>query len=186
MQLMPNFQISVFGAFSFIFFYMLLSTIFAYFSSKDGFKRGSDRSWIGSEDKLAAYFSGYVFLAFIIFSIFVPIKTDSKLFYIGLIVYALAFVLSIYTNVCYVTAPLDKLITKGIYKYSRNPAYVCNAILILAISLISATYIFFVFLILFLVSSYFTVLVEEKYCIKQYGDEYRQYLKTTPRYFWFF
>ncbi len=185
MKLMPVLRVDVFNVFIFIFFYMLLSTVIAYLSSKDGFKRGSDRSWIKNEDKFSVYFLEYVFLAFIIFSIFVPIKMDSNTFYIGLGVYAIAFILSIYTNVSYVTAPLDRLITKGIYKYSRNPAYICNAILILSVSLLSATYIFIIFMILFLVSSYFTVLVEEKYCMEKYGDEYKKYIKKTPRYLFF-
>ncbi len=186
MRLMPSLQITIFNTFLFILFYLLITTIIAYFSNKEGFKRGSDRSWIGEKDKLAAYSSGYVFLGFIVSTVFVPINTDSNTFYIGLVVYVIAFVLSVYTNVCYVTAPLDKLITNGIYKYSRNPAYVCNSLLIVSIALISGAYLYFVFLLLFLVTSYFTVLVEEKYCMKEYGQEYKKYLEKTPRYLSFF
>ncbi len=185
MTFMPVFKFSLVNTFLFVFFYLLASTIVAYFASKDGFKRGSDRSWIGSKDKLSAFFSGYVFLAFIVLSIFVPIKIDSILFYIGVVIYIISFILSLYANVSYVTAPLDKLITQGIYKYSRNPAYVCNSLLILSIALISGTYLFIIFFFVFLFSSYFTILVEEKYCMREYGEEYEKYLKETPRYFWF-
>ncbi len=186
MRLITKLNIGIFNVFLFVFIYMLLSTIVAYFSSKAGFKRGSDRSWIKKEDKLSVYLSEFIFLAFIIFSIFVPVESGTNTFYIGLIVYIVAFLLSLYTNYCYVTAPLGKLITKGIYKYSRNPAYVCNSLLILSAFLLSEAYIFLVFFFLFLVSTYFTIQVEEKYCTEKYGIEYKAYLAKTPRYFLFF
>ncbi len=186
MRFTTSLGIGIFNVFLFVFIYMLISTIVAYFSSKAGFKRGSDRSWIKKEDKLSVYFSEYIFLAFIVFSIFVPIETGTNTFYIGLLVYLVAFILSIYTNYCYVTAPLAKLITQGIYKYSRNPAYVCNSLLIFSVFLLSSAYIFLIFLVLFLISTYFTILIEEKYCMEKYGDEYKKYLEKTPRYFLFF
>lgn len=81
---------------------------------------------------------------------------------------------------------VSNLITQGIYRFSRNPIYVVNAWILVSIGLLSGVWILFVTLIIYLVSTHFAILAEERYCRERYGNAYREYLKRTPRYILFF
>lgn len=186
MEFMPKLQIGIFNAYLPIVFYMVFAVILSYILDKEGFKRGGDKSWIEKKDRLAVQISGYLFFLIILFSLWVPIKSDTKAFYAGLLLYIIAIILSVYTSISYVTAPKDKLITKGIYKFSRNPVYLGNTLVVLSAALLSGAWLYFAFLILYFIATHFTILAEEKYCMKKYVDEYQSYFDQTPRYFGFF
>lgn len=77
----------------------------------------------------------------------------------------------------------DKLITTGIYRYARHPRYVEHPLWFVGFSLILgydflwwfALYLFFGFAL----AAFF----EEQELIQRYGDEYLQYRKKTPAFF---
>lgn len=78
------------------------------------------------------------------------------------------------------------IVTTGVYRFSRNPAFVGFDLLyigsILASpNLIMTTMAFFSILLLHL-----QILEEEKYLSRVFGDEYADYRKKTPRYLLFF
>ncbi|MDO5718830.1 MAG: isoprenylcysteine carboxylmethyltransferase family protein [Tissierellia bacterium] len=182
MSIIPKIKIGLFNSYLIILFYLFLTMIISYFSDKDGFKRGADESWLEDKDKFKMHLSGYIFYGILLVSIFIPIKTGTNLFNVGIFIYIISLILSIYTGISFVTAPKDRLITKGIYKYSRNPVYFCNILVILSTAFISGTAIYLIFLAIYLLTSYFTIRVEEKYLLQRYSSEYREYLTKTPRY----
>ncbi len=186
MRLFPVLEPGWVNAYIAIVFYLLLTMLFSYMLDKEGFKRGGDRSWLENEDKPAMYSSGFVFLLTILFSIWVPIRTETKVFYIGVVIYIVSVILSLYTSVCFVTASKDRLIRGGVYKFSRNPIYLCNILVILSVVFLSGTWMYVLLWVAYVIASYFTIKVEEKYCRKQYPDEYQEYYDKTPRYilFW--
>ncbi len=184
MQLIPKLAIGLWNAYLPIVFYLVFTMLFSYFLDKEGFKRGGDESWVKKEDKLLLHLSGYIYMTIIIFSIFVPLNNDTNLFNVGIVIYILTMLLSAYTSYSFVTAPQDKLITKGIYKYSRNPIYLVNSLVIIITGLLTNASIYFILFAIYIISTYFTIKIEEEYCAVKYADDYREYLKHTARYFW--
>lgn len=77
----------------------------------------------------------------------------------------------------------DELITGGVYHYSRNPQNVGWLLLLVGISLIggSAAALALTFLFWLVLHAYL-VTAEEPHLTRVFGESYRRYLSTTPRY----
>ncbi len=75
-----------------------------------------------------------------------------------------------------------KLVTYGIYQYSRNPAFVGFDFMFLGLFATYPSLLTLVILILNLLSIHLLILQEEKHLMSMFGDEYMQYSKKTPRY----
>ena len=76
----------------------------------------------------------------------------------------------------------DKLITTGIFAFSRNPIYVGFALILLGQFLISSSWL----LLAYLLAGYWLfhrqVLLEEEFLSKQYGDSFESYRQRIRRY----
>ncbi|WP_319230625.1 isoprenylcysteine carboxylmethyltransferase family protein [Draconibacterium orientale] len=78
---------------------------------------------------------------------------------------------------------LGKLVTSGIYAWSRNPFFLAINCLFVGISLVFPTPFFITISLLTLVSIHLFILKEERFMHKNYGEEYKNYAKTVRRYF---
>jgi protein-S-isoprenylcysteine O-methyltransferase Ste14 len=76
----------------------------------------------------------------------------------------------------------DRLITGGIFAFSRNPIYVAFAFILLGQFLVFSNWILLVFLAAAIWLFHRQVLREEEYLKKHYGDEYLAYCKRVRRY----
>ncbi len=122
-----------------------------------------------------------IYLLLIIYSIFVPLKLDSSWFYAGLPIYLLGLISYAMVLVGFATTPPDKLVTGGIYRYSRNPMQISTFILILGISIATASWIFLLLAVIYMIVPLLWLNAEERHLLKLYGDVYREYMKRTPR-----
>jgi protein-S-isoprenylcysteine O-methyltransferase Ste14 len=77
----------------------------------------------------------------------------------------------------------DKLITTGVFAFSRNPIYVAFAIILLGQFLIFSNWILLVYLGAAVWLFNHQVLREEDYLKKHYGKEYSDYCNRVRRYF---
>jgi protein-S-isoprenylcysteine O-methyltransferase Ste14 len=75
----------------------------------------------------------------------------------------------------------DKLVTKGIYRYSKHPMYFVPFIVFVGVGIATASWIFLLFSVLYMIVSLLFVDAEEGYLLKFYGDTYREYMNRTPR-----
>lgn len=75
-----------------------------------------------------------------------------------------------------------KLVTNGIYKISRNPAFVGFNLLYLAVALFSPNILSIAFAVLLFVMFHIQILGEEKFLNETFGEEYKQYNKKVSRY----
>jgi len=76
-----------------------------------------------------------------------------------------------------------RLITSGPYSRIRHPMYTAIMMFCVGCGLVSANLLL---LVIFVVGSMFLVLrapVEEKMLLKEFGDEYRDYMRRTGRFF---
>ena len=74
------------------------------------------------------------------------------------------------------------LVTKGIFSITRNPIYLAFDLLSLGMFLMNGTWFFLIFALLAAVACHFQILREEEFLRRQYGQEFADYCRRTPRY----
>jgi len=112
---------------------------------------------------------------------FVPIKLGTAWLYAGLPIYLIGLICYAMVFAGFVNVPVDKLVTKGIYRYSRNPMPLSMFVLLLGMGIVTASWIFLLLSVVFLVVPLLWLGVEENHLLKIYGDAYRDYTSRTPR-----
>ena len=75
-----------------------------------------------------------------------------------------------------------ELVSEGIYKYSRNPAFLGFDMVYLGILLMFFNPVLLIFTIFAIVMLHLQILQEEEYLLKEHGEEYKNYKKKTCRY----
>lgn len=79
-----------------------------------------------------------------------------------------------------------KLVTTGIFAYTRNPMYLAFYAGMLGLALLfAADWVVLTAVVLALVIHYGVVRREERYLERRFGDEYRAYKERVPRYWRF-
>jgi protein-S-isoprenylcysteine O-methyltransferase Ste14 len=76
----------------------------------------------------------------------------------------------------------DKLITNGVFAFTRNPIYVAFAMILLGQFLIFPNWILFIYIFAGIWLFHRQVLREEDYLKKHYGQEYLEYSDRVRRY----
>ncbi len=77
---------------------------------------------------------------------------------------------------------VDKIISTGVYRFSRNPQYLATFLFIIGFSLLYRSIIAFILTPIFIILvDVFFVSGEEKYLEKSLGNEYLQYKKRVRR-----
>jgi protein-S-isoprenylcysteine O-methyltransferase Ste14 len=127
--------------------------------------------------------SKVIYLPAFIYSIFLPLKLGAIWFYIGLPITLVGLLGSIVVLVNWAVAPAGEPITGGFYRYSRHPMYVTGFFMLLGVSVISASWIFLLFTIIFGigVTRPYSIKIEEAQCLGHYGAAYKEYINRTPR-----
>ncbi|ADT84375.1 methyltransferase family protein [Thermococcus barophilus] len=78
----------------------------------------------------------------------------------------------------------SKLVTTGIYRYSRNPQNLGLLLIFLGISLAGRSLLALLLTAAFAIGFHkYVVELEEPYLERIFGEEYRRYKERTPRYF---
>lgn len=141
--------------FAFFYFYLIFANAFGFPTvSRQQFFQSSFISWTGAAFCLA----GLVFLLW------------------SLVSFGQSFRIGIDTN-----RP-DKLITSGVFAYSRNPIYVAFALILLGQFLIFSNWILLVYLGAAVWLFHRQVLREEDFLKAHYGEEFLAYCHRVKRY----
>lgn len=118
----------------------------------------------------------------IIYSFFLPLKLGTIWFYVGLPLSILGVIMPIISGVSFATAPLDKPITTGVYRITRNPEYFSGFLLYLGIGISGLSWVFILCAVAWISSFHIEVVQsEEPSLIEKYGDAYKEYMNRTPR-----
>ena len=132
-------------------------------------------------EKLLNVISTAIVVAGIIYSIFLPLQLGKVWFFIGLVIFLIALVISISATFFVRTTPIDKPFTEGPYRYSRHPYYVAQTLIFLSIAIASVSWVFLMLTVIMGIFHLIFAPAEEQYCLKRYGKDYEEYMKRTPR-----
>ena len=78
-----------------------------------------------------------------------------------------------------------ELVTSGIYRISRNPAFLGFDLMYLGVLIAFFNYLHLIFVLYAVVMLHLQILQEEKYLTETFGEKYTEYKKHTGRYFIF-
>jgi protein-S-isoprenylcysteine O-methyltransferase Ste14 len=117
----------------------------------------------------------------LIISIFIPIKLGTWWFYSGILIFLVGVLLALMYSIAFATAPLDEPIHKGVYAISRNPGYLGFFLAYAGIGFASASWIFLLCAVVWIVSWQFGIVEEERILLEKYGEAYQLYMNRTPR-----
>jgi protein-S-isoprenylcysteine O-methyltransferase Ste14 len=127
------------------------------------------------------YLSKFIYFPAVIYSVFMPLKLGTIWFYVGLPITIIGLVGNIITYLNWANTPAGKPVTRGLYRYSRHPMYVTEVILLLGVSIASASWVFLLFPIIVGVGAVYFINIEEAQCIGHFGASYLEYMNRTPR-----
>jgi len=113
---------------------------------------------------------------------FIKISTNSFWFYTGLATYVLGVLLCLASVLNFAKPAENGINLKGLYRISRNPMYVSYFIYFLSCALLTQSLLLLVILTVFQVSAHWIILSEERWCIKKFGEEYKNYMNKVGRY----
>jgi len=150
---------------------------------KDVVARLFDRSgW--SVKQRVFLIAGKVFsLVCLILIILTPLKINSSVFIVGLILYVIGLAGLVVAMFNFKDTPLSQPVTKGVYKISRHPQNVAIFIFILGICVAIGSWVALFMLVMSKLLQHFGILAEEEVCLKRYGESYRTFMERAPRYF---
>jgi len=179
MSLIPDFELGLWNA-----WILIIPLIICWFS---GIKFLFSKRMSGSpslkrrKDKIISNILVITMFVSFFYSIFVPLKLGTILFIIGLLVYLAGIVLINLTMINFATTPIDKPVTKGVYRYSRNPMFIGFFLVYGGIAIACISWAYVVLTILFILMVNYLSPFEEAITLGHYGKAYKEYMNRTPK-----
>jgi protein-S-isoprenylcysteine O-methyltransferase Ste14 len=134
-------------------------------------------------EKNAGIIANIIWLISLGYSIFLPLLIGTIWFYFGISTFILGLLILFLSTLSFVTTPMDQMIQKGVYKFSRHPMYLATFLICLGSGIATASWVFILISIAIIVCLYYEALVEERFCLKTYKDLYQGYMDSVPMWF---
>lgn len=150
--------------------------------SKDALKRASHFAPPQGNEKIAYIIYQLSTVAIIVTLFFYRIETHSSWFYIGLSLYALGLALYTVSVIDFAKPKPNGLNINGLYHISRNPMYVAYFVYFLGCTMLAQSWLLFLLVMVFQISSDWIIRSEERWCIATFGEPYIDYMKKVRRY----
>ena len=186
MEPMPVLAIGLLNGWILICLFYMVYGLLLWVFPKNVVARLYDKSGRAKRNRVPIGIGSVLAFVYFVLIILTPLKIGSNVFIPGIILFALGlagFVVALFN---FKNAPLDQLVTGGLYRISRHPQQLMFFISFLGICIAIGSWLA---LFIQIISSLFLhsrILAEEKACLERYGDSYRDYMKRVPRYFLFF
>jgi len=184
MSLVPAFEIGVWNAWILMLYFPIHPLILILIDMLVGvgniMKKMGSVPYNKTEKRIMNSSTTLLCLAFI-YSIFLPLKLGTVWLYIGLPVYLFGLIMFVIAIVSITVTPHGEPFTKGLYRYSRHPMTFFSFFMHLGVGIATASWVFILFSVVCAILWFILVIPEERGCLKQYGDAYREYMNRTPR-----
>ena len=185
MSLMPEFEIGVWNAWILVLYAMLhpliMMLIDKLMGTGDISKKMDSPALSKVEQGIFIFTDVVLFFGLFIYSVFLPLKLGTAWFYTGLALCLAGVITWTIAIINIVDIPPGEPFTKGLYRYSRHPMGLASFLIFLGAGIASASWLFLLLSIVFIVLSLVLIRVEESHCLEKFGDAYREYMNRTPR-----
>jgi len=186
MPLIPEFELGVYNAWIlllsfFVFCTGLPPSIARVFTTDKNLKDSDEPSSFEEQEKKLQNLFIVALAASVIYSIFLPLKLGTAWFYVGVSIYLLGMLFNIVAEMNFRTTSIDKPVTKGVYRISRNPQLFGAFLAFIGISVACASWLFLLFTLAMIAAYNILVVSEERWCLEKYGIAYREYMNSTPK-----
>ena len=185
MSLIPAFEIGLWNAWIPAIYWLVIPLILAPFINKQALKKVLTHVPTNKTEKRIMYILHPITLVLLIYPIFVPLELGTIWFYVGLFVFLPGATIYTIAIINFVTTPLGELVTKGAYRFSRNPIHFSYFIMCLGMGIAGASWVILLCSVIYMPLQDILHSSEERFCLERYGDAYREYIKKTPRYLFF-
>lgn len=114
-------------------------------------------------------------------SFFLPTYGNVYTFWFGNVLFATGLTLATVAMWQFSTVLVDRPITTGLYRITRNPMHVMGFIMCIGIALVANNLLMWILAIVNIIASYPMFVMQERFCLEKYGKEYADYMNKTPR-----
>jgi protein-S-isoprenylcysteine O-methyltransferase Ste14 len=125
-----------------------------------------------------------VFLPMIIswiYAVFLPLQLGTVWLYSGLVICLFGMIFTSVAILNFATSPKEKVITKGLYRFTRNPTYIGMILMQIGLGIACSSWLYLLLTVALMILLNANLSAEERYCSYRYGDDYRKYKNITPR-----
>jgi protein-S-isoprenylcysteine O-methyltransferase Ste14 len=182
MSLIPVFKIGIWNAWIFMSVF-LIQMLFIVFIDK----RVWERSHVHKEARLSnfesyiALMGNFIWLLAMGYSVFLPFQPNTIWFYLGLVIFIIGLILIVIATYNFITTPVDQLITKGAYHFSRHPMYLATFFICMGAGVATVSWLFIFLSLIMAFCFYQEAVIEERDCLNRYENAYQEYKNRTPR-----
>jgi len=125
-----------------------------------------------------------VFLPMIVsfvYAIFLPLQLGTIWLYSGLLIFLFGMVFTVVAVLNFASSPKDEVITKRLYRFSRNPMYIGLLLMQFGVGIACSSWLYLLLTVVLMILLNVVLPSEERYCLYRYRDDYREYMNRTPR-----
>ncbi len=133
------------------------------------------------KDKIFMQMLMVAMLVSFFYSIFLPLRLGTIWFFIGLVVYLLSIILISISMINFASTPLGIPVTKGIYRFSRNPMFIGFFLVYFGIAISCVSWLYLLITVLFISIVVYLSPIEETVTLGHYGKSYKEYMIRTPK-----
>ncbi|MCD2491725.1 isoprenylcysteine carboxylmethyltransferase family protein [Lacrimispora sp. NSJ-141] len=122
-------------------------------------------------------------VAIFVYLCFLTVNMDFfSLFAAGAAVYILGLLFCVISMINYASPSVSGLNSSGLYRFSRNPMYVSYFLFFSGCVLLTKSLLLGGIVLVFIISTHWIILSEERWCSEKFGESYEQYRKKVRRY----
>lgn len=152
------------------------------FVYKPALKRAAFFAPLQGGEKTAYIFYQISNFFLVLFPLCLKVKIIMPYFLIGISIYIVGILILISSTVAFAKPNQTGLNTDHIYRFSRNPMYAGYFLFYLGCAVLSRSVLLLGALVVFQASAHWIILSEERWCAKEFGEEYTSYMSRVRRY----
>jgi protein-S-isoprenylcysteine O-methyltransferase Ste14 len=116
-----------------------------------------------------------------IYAVFLPLQLGIVWLYSGLIICLFGMVFTSVAILNFATSPKEQVITKGLYRFTRNPTYVGMILMQIGLGIACSSWLYLLLAVAMMILLNANLSAEERYCLYRFRDGYQKYKNRTPR-----
>jgi protein-S-isoprenylcysteine O-methyltransferase Ste14 len=116
-----------------------------------------------------------------VYAVFLPLQLGTTWLIIGLLFYLFGIVFTLVAIRNFAASPKGKVITKGLYSFTRNPTYIGMVLMQTGLGIACSSWLYILLTVALMILLNANLSAEERYCLYRYGDDYKKYRDSTPR-----